>query len=134
MTQKNNATCLICGKEYYVCLSCRDSMKISPWKTYTDTSEHYKVFQIVKGFHNGVYNKEEAKSKLNNVDLSDLNNYRQKIKDVIKDILEEDKPIVKVIENVEKPVDIITVEETEEVVEKPIYSRKRNYKVEVEQY
>ena len=108
MTQKNNATCLICGKEYYVCLSCRDSMKISPWKTYTDTSEHYKVFQIVKGFHNGVYNKEEAKSKLNNVDLSDLNNYRQKIKDVIKDILEEDKPIVKVIENVEKPVDIIT--------------------------
>ena len=129
MTQKNNATCLICGKEYYVCLSCRDSMKISPWKTYTDTSEHYKIFQIVKGFHNGVYNKEEAKSKLNKVDLSDLNNYRQKIKDVIKDILEEDKPI---IEKIEESVDIATVEETEEVIEKPIYSRKRNYKAEVE--
>ena len=149
MAQKDNATCLICGKGYYVCLSCRDAIKTAPWKSYTDTSEHYKVFQIVKGFHNGVYSKEEAKSKLNNVDLSDLSDYRQKIKDVIDEILKEDKQIivkedkeVVVEEELVQPVndDVETVEEAEdfsveeiavvENIETPVVSRKRNYKVE----
>jgi 50S ribosomal subunit-associated GTPase HflX len=63
---------------------------------------------------------------------------REEIEDaleIIEDILKEEKPAVKVFEKVE------LVEETnkaevaevkEEMVEKPVYSRKRNYKVEVE--
>ena len=64
MAEKNNATCCICGREYHKCLSCKDSMKLQPWKSVTDTSECYKVFQAVKGFSTGVYNKNEFKSKL----------------------------------------------------------------------
>lgn len=84
---KNNAVCSICGKEYYMCLSCKSFMSLYPWKAYTDTSEHYKIYQIVRGFVNEVYTKKEAKEKLQNVDLTDFEDLQDYIKDILKDIL-----------------------------------------------
>lgn len=130
MAEKNNATCSICGSPYYVCLACRDSLKVNPWKVHTDTAEHYKVYQIIHGFSTGVYTKDEAKEKFKNVDLSDLNSFRPHIKKIIKDILKEEKPVVKVVED-EKINETKIAKVKEEVVVKPV-SRKRNYKVEVE--
>lgn len=111
MAEKNNATCSICGKPYYVCMSCKDSMQLHPYKSFTDTSEHYKVFQVVRGFSTGVYGKDEFKSKLKNIDLSDLDSYRPHIKDLIKNALKEEAVI-----------------ETSVVEATPV-PRKRNYKV-----
>lgn len=104
MAEKNNATCSICGSPYHLCMSCRDSIQLAPWKRFTDTSEHYKVFQIVKGFSTGVYTKDEARSKFKNVDLSDLDTFRPHIKSIIEDILKES------------------------VVEKSTVSQRKNYK------
>lgn len=145
MANKNNATCSICGKDYYACLSCRDSLKANPWKIHTDTSEHYKVYQIIHGLSTRVYSKDEARTKLKNVDLSDIERFRPHIKEIVKDILKEDKPFEKPVEKVEPIVEVIehVVEEPIKVdnnivVEnvdnnvKPIISRKRNYKVEAE--
>ena len=126
MQEKNNATCSICGSEYYVCLSCKDKMRLHPWKAYCCSSSHFQVAQVVRGFYSGVYDKEEFKSKLQNVDLSDLDSYKEHIKAIIKDALKEDKPV-------EAPVieDVVTDKMAEEmVVERPIYSRKRNYNIE----
>lgn len=95
MAEKNNAKCSICGKDYHVCLSCKDSMALSPWKIHTDTAEHYKVYQIIRGYNTGVYSKDEAKLKLQKVDLSDLNTFREHIKSTIKKILKEDKAALK---------------------------------------
>lgn len=129
---ENNATCSICDRGYHVCLSCRDSIKANPWKIHTDTAEHYKVYQIIHGLSTGVYTKDEAKIKLKNVDLSDLNTFRPHIKKLIKDILKEEKPVVMTVEKV-KPIETEIKEvENNTVVEKPIVSRKRNYKVDVE--
>lgn len=125
MENKNNSICSICGKEYYACLSCHDSMRINPWKVYTDTSEHYKVFQIVRGYNTGVYNKDEAKEKFNNVDLDDIESFRPHIKQIVKDILKEKKQI-------KKPVEVEALLETEADIEKPVVSRKRNYVVEAQ--
>lgn len=119
MAEKNNATCSICGRDYHVCLSCRDSVQLAPWKVHTDTAEHYKIYQIIRGFSTGVYDKNEAKDKLKNVDLSDLNELRPNIKKIIKDILKE--PVLKLIE---ESIDI--------EVEKPVYSRKRSHKTDME--
>lgn len=94
MLEKNNTTCSICGKEYYLCISCKNTKTLSPWKIHTDTAEHYKVYQILHGVSTGVYTKQEAKDKLHNVDLSDLNEFRKDIKKRINDILnDEDKKI-----------------------------------------
>ena len=77
-------------------------MKLSPWKIYTDTAEHFKIHQIIHGFSTGVYNKDEARIKLKNVDLSDKDSFKPNIKQIIDDILKEP------------------------IVEKKIISRKRN--------
>ena len=135
---ENNAVCSICGKAYHLCLSCSDAMKLHPWKTYTDSQECFKVFQVVRGFSTGVYIKDEAKEKLQNVDLKNLDSFRPHIKKIVKDILKEDKAVVEIAEKITNTVveDVVgvKVEETEnlENVVKPTVSRKRNYKVEVE--
>lgn len=84
-----NATCAICGNKYHMCLSCKSIMELNPWKVHTDTSEHYKIYQIVHGYSTGVYTKVEAKSKLQMVDLSDLEELRENIKNIIKDIMSD---------------------------------------------
>lgn len=137
MTEKNNATCSICGKSYYLCMHCKDKMNLHPWKVYCCSPSHFQVSQVVRGFSTGVYNKDEFKSKLQNVDLSDLDSYKEHIRALIKDALKEDeiiepepKPEVEV--KVETPVidEVVTEEVSEEtVVEVPIYSRKRSYNV-----
>lgn len=128
MSEKNNAQCSICGNGYYVCLSCKDKMRLHPYKVHCCSPSHFQVFQVVRGFSTGVYNKEEFKSKLQNIDLSDLDNYREHIRVLIKDALKEEvvkveAPIVEEVETEE-----LVIEE-EVVVEKPVTSRKRNYKV-----
>ena len=112
MGEQNNATCSICGNPYHLCLSCKDSMKLHPRKIHCCSPDCYKIFQVVKGYNTGVYTKEEFKSKLKNIDLSNLENYKENIKVLIKDTLKEEKE--------------------EFVVKEPIVSsvsRKRNYKV-----
>ena len=112
MGEQNNATCSICGNPYHLCLSCKDSMKLHPWKIHCCSPDCYKTFQVVKGYNTGVYTKEEFKSKLKNIDLSNLENYKENIKVLINDTLKEEKE--------------------EFVVKEPIVSsvsRKRNYKV-----
>lgn len=119
MAENNNATCSICGRGYYACFSCKEAMNLHPWKLHCCSVDCYKAFQTIRGFSTGVYNKEEFKSKLKNLDLSDLDNYREHIKALIKDALKEEKPVIK-------------TETGKMVVEKPIASRKRNNKVEAE--
>ena len=130
IVENNNATCSICGNGYQLCLSCKDKMRLHPWKVYCCSADCYKTSQVVRGFSTGVYTKDEFKSKLQNIDLSNLENYKEHIKALIKGAIKEDEIVEVDIPVVEK----VAMEEVPEeiVVEKPVYSRKRNYKVEVE--
>lgn len=92
----NNAKCVICGKGYHLCMSCKDKMKAEPWRTHTDTPEHFKIFAVINGYNSKIYTKDEARTKLANVDLSDMNTYRSEIINIINDILyQEDDTDVK---------------------------------------
>jgi hypothetical protein len=124
MAEQNNATCSICGAGYHACYSCKDSMQLQPWKIHCCSADCYKVFQVVRGRSTGVYTKDEFKSRLKNIDLSNLENYREHIKVIIKDALKEETVVEPVVEMV------LTDEKT--VIEKPLVSRKRSNKVEVE--
>jgi uncharacterized CHY-type Zn-finger protein len=131
MAEKNNAKCSICGKDYYMCLSCKDTMSAHPWKMFCDTSNHYQVFQVIRGYNTNVYTKDEARIKLKNINLEDIEDFKPNIKEIIEYIIKEEKTVVEVVEKVEEPVETeIATEEL--VIEKPIYSRKRSYKEEVE--
>lgn len=117
MAERYNATCSICGRPYYKCISCKDAMALNPWKILCCSSQHYQVHQVIKGRNSGVYTKDEAKNKLKNIDI-DIDDFKPNIRQIVEDILREDKPLI---------VPIVEVSE-EVVVEKPVYSRKRNYK------
>jgi hypothetical protein len=100
-------------------------MSLQPWKMFTDTAEHYKVFQAVRGLSTGVYSNDEFKSKLKNIDLSDLENYREHIKVLIKNALKEDEPVAEAaIEEVAKEI----AAEDAPVIKAPA-TRKRSCKV-----
>lgn len=122
MVEKNNATCSICGNDYHICLSCKDKINLHPWKIFCCSVDCYKTSQVVRGFSTGMYTKDEFKSRLKNIDLSNLDNYKEHIKALIKDALKEDEVI-------EVEVPIVEEVSKEMVIEKPVYSRKRNYKV-----
>ena len=91
MNEQINAYCTVCGKGYYMCISCKDKMKMSPWKMYTDSTEHYKIHQIIYGLSTKVYTEGEALLKLKNVDLSDLETFKPNIKAIIKGIQRKKK-------------------------------------------
>lgn len=92
--QEPNTYCSICGKPYHLCLSC-DKGKNNLWKVYTDTSEHYKVFQIIRGYSLKVLSLEEARKKINNVNISDMNGYKPEIKQTLTEILNSDNKSLK---------------------------------------
>lgn len=101
MSEKINAYCSICGKGYYQCLACKDMMSLSPWKKHTCSAEHYKIYQTLRGFNTGKYTKDEAKSKLQMIDLSDFDNLRDNKKVVINEIMSTDEEMVEPIVKVE---------------------------------
>ena len=96
---------------------------MSDFKEYTER-ERNLYFNIKELPFLKVYTEDEALLKLKNVDLSDLETFKPNIKAIIKGILEREKTKEKIAKKVE------TEEKT--VVEKPAYSRKRNYKAETE--
>ncbi len=96
MEDKNNASCAICGKKYHVCQSCLDRKTSKPWRTVTDTREHYKIYFTVHGYTLAKNNesakdfetaKKELKEELKSCDLSDLDEFLPEIKAVIYEIL-----------------------------------------------
>lgn len=115
-----NAHCKICGTGYHICMACK-SNKLTPWKNHTDTSQHYVIYQILHGYSAKVFTKAEAKERLLNTDLSELESFLPDVRRRINEILEEEKADI-VQENAENTLTEEEVEEAKPVVKK---SRKR---------
>lgn len=91
MSENNiNAHCSICGKGYHICNSCLEQKSLKPWRTITDTIEHYKIYMAIHGY-TLTKDKEAAKQELQSCDLSGLENFKPEIKAVIKEIMAEPK-------------------------------------------
>lgn len=86
MADKANAQCAICGKDFTMKYHCNRNGSSEPWMAHCDTVEHYKIFEIVNGYTGGVYNASEAKTKLESVNLDDLEHLRHNIKSIIQEI------------------------------------------------
>ena len=119
-----NAKCAICGKDYYVCMSCKDRIRLKPWTVYTDTPECYKIFQIIHGYSTGVYTREETKQKLQNIESINMNELKDNIGKIVKDILFEE--VEKATENVDSEVDK-QVDDKQEIIkdQKPVKKKKK---------
>lgn len=96
-----NHTCAICGVKYNHCNSCDTITSFTPWRAIVDSIEHYKIFLIIRDYHNKHISKEEAKSQLKDINLEDINTFVYEIQNKILEILEvtqEEKYIESIIE------------------------------------
>lgn len=112
--KKYNATCAICGKPYHMCYSCKGNQN-AIWKRHCDTAEHYKIYQLVHGYTTGLYTDSEAAAKLKNIDVSDVDELRPHIRDIIKKIQAYSKPK----KTIKKPIDAVEIDTVERVVKEP---------------
>lgn len=85
---KINAFCKICGSGYNVCNSCLEQKTFKPWRNITDSIEHYKIYLAIHGYTIS-NDKKKAKKELESCNLSDLDSFKDEIKNVIKEIMEE---------------------------------------------
>lgn len=86
MGKSIKAVCAICGREYDVCLSCKDQNKIKPWRSITDSVDCYKVFLVITQLNNGYISKEEAKSQLEQITFN-KNNLREDVRNKVDEIM-----------------------------------------------
>lgn len=87
MADRNiNAYCTICGKGYHICSSCSEQKSFKSWRTVADTIDHYKIYMAIHGYTLNK-NKEQAKTELENCDLSEMETFNPEIKSVINTIL-----------------------------------------------
>ena len=128
MAEKNNATCSICGKDYHKCMGCKGKMSVEPWKMHCCSSEHFKIFQVIRGLNTGVYTKDEAKDRLKNINLSDLNKLRDNIKKIIKEVMKEDRKVEKIIEPVvQENIEALESNDIDKEVQPHISRRKNSF-------
>lgn len=100
MTNYNNATCRICGKEYHRC-NCHSE---GSWRKVADTSEHYQIFCVIRDYVNNVISANKAYSLLSKLDLSELDTFVNDKQLVIKEIMDKKKASDKKIEEGAKKV------------------------------
>lgn len=81
-----NAHCSICGAGYHICNSCSSQKSLRPWRTITDTVEHYKIFMAIRGY-TLTKDRETAKQELENCDLSGWENFNPEIRAAIEEIM-----------------------------------------------
>ena len=84
-----NHWCVLCGTGYHACDSCSKEKTFTPWRTLTDTIEHYKIFTVLKDYNNKLIDRDRAKELLSGLDLSGKENYKESSKKVLADIYME---------------------------------------------
>ena len=92
MSNKINHWCIICGKGYHACDSCDSVRSFTPWRALADTVEHYQIYMVIKQYNSKLITKSEAKAMLINIDLTEINSFKDSVKTILKEILKEDAP------------------------------------------
>ena len=95
MSEKYNATCAICGQPYKICRTCQEIKSFTPWRTITDTLQHYTLFLVLSEYSR-TKDKAKAKEELSKCDLSEKELFKDSVKNMIDEIMKEDT--IKIIE------------------------------------
>lgn len=89
-SKKINHWCVLCGAGYHSCDKCDNQSTFTPWRTLTDTLEHFKIFMILKDYNNRKIDRESARELLSAFDLSGWKTYKSGARSVLADIWQDD--------------------------------------------
>lgn len=135
---KGDKICATCRCSYNFCPKCNKD-KDKPLWYFTFCSQNcHDIYEITSSFENGNINADEAKLKLNNLNLSKLDNFGESYKKSINKIMgsasiKNDVIVEDIIteENVDDSIEEQVVNEenndiTEEVVEEKVFRKSKN--------
>ena len=130
---KGKKICATCRSEYDFCPKCNKD-KDKPLWYFTFCSQNcHDIYEITSSFENGNINADEAKLKLNNLNLSKLDNFGESYKKSINKIMSSVSVKENVIteERIEIDLDEQVVEKenndvTEDVVEEKVFRKSKN--------
>lgn len=88
MSKEINHWCVVCGKGYHACDSCEKIKSYTPWRTLTDTIEHFAIFTVLKDYNNKIIDKQEARKLLENSDLSGRDSFKESSKKLLNEIFD----------------------------------------------
>ena len=134
---KGEKICATCRSNYDFCPKCnRDKDKPLWYFTFCSQNCH-DIYEITSSFENGKIDSDEAKLKLNNLNLSKLDNFGESYKKSIdkimssvsikESVITEDVVVEESeINAVEQVVEKENNDTTEEVVEEKVFKKSRN--------
>ena len=89
-----NSTCIICGKKYHLCVACeRKKSNWKPWRRFVDKESCYNIYKVLNDYKFEKITKDEAKELLLNLDLSELDTFKENIKEKINNIMKAEKVV-----------------------------------------
>ena len=141
---KGNKICATCRSNYDFCPKCNKD-KDKPLWYFTFCSQNcHDIYEITSSFENGNINADEAKLRLNNLNLSKLDNFGESYKKSINKIMSSASVKNDVIvedmiteENVDDNIEKQVVEEennktTENVVEDKVFKKSKNKRAKID--
>ena len=141
---KGNKICATCRSNYDFCPKCNND-KDKPLWYFTFCSQNcHDIYEITSSFENGKIDADEAKLKLNNLNLSKLDNfgesYKKSINKIMSSVSVKNDVIVEdmiIEENVDDSVEEQVVEKenndiTEEVVEEKVIRKSKNKRAKID--
>lgn len=101
--KKDNRTCICCGTAYKYCNTCAEYAHLPQWKNIYDKVECKVIFDVATDFCAKLITKEEAKEKLGEYDIKNIQ-MKESLAKIINEIL--GSKVVKAIpEKVEEKVE-----------------------------
>lgn len=85
-----NRICKTCGKQYFFCSHCDKSLNSPQWMLMWHDENCKTVFEIASDYAQGRLSKSNAKTKLNDCDLTVFYTFKENIRNIIEDILTEE--------------------------------------------
>ena len=95
---KGKRTCIICGAKYSYCPNCGDGDKAETWRYLYDSELCNKIFDILSALAHDHIKKDEAKRKLEALNIPKGMKFNESVKEQIDAIMafeskaKEDKP------------------------------------------
>lgn len=130
MNKRGLRTCCVCRREHLFCPQCRPEDRNKPTWYFAYCSENCKdIYTVTSDYEDKKISAEEAKKRLDKLDLSQIANFGESYQKAIMKINEETKPVEKADEVLETETiisDDIQEQKPEKVSEK--YYRKSKVK------
>ena len=89
MSTEANAVCAVCGSKYQICLSCKSTNRLTPWRSIADTADCYKIYMIIHDYTGHKISKEKARELSGTLTVPPR--LQAHVKAVVNEIMESDQ-------------------------------------------